>query len=212
MGIGQNTSNLKPFTGNNMREIIKKAINNILPIDELEWDAFEAHLFTRELKKGEYFLQNNHTINTIGFITSGSFRTFCIDNTGEEITYCLHFENEFLTAFESLITREPSIFDIQAMEDSSLTCIYKSDLDLLYKKSHYWERFGRLFAERFYVIRQNRYKDLLLETAEYRYLKLLDKYPNIFQRVPQYYIASFIGIRPQSLSRIRKNIYPTKRS
>ena len=195
-----------------MSEAIKKAINNLLPLDELEWGAFENKLYTKEIKKGQYFLQKDHTINALGFITSGSFRTFCIDNTGEEITYCLHFENEFLTAFESLITREPSIFDIQAMEDSTLICIHQSDLDQLYKTSHYWERFGRLFAERFYVIRQNRYKDLLLETAEYRYLKLLDKYPDIFQRVPQYYIASFIGIRPQSLSRIRKNIYPAKRS
>lgn len=193
-----------------MTEGLKNAINFLLPMNELEWKAFEANLYTREFKKGEYFLQKDHTINALGFISSGSFRTFCIDNTGEEITYCLHFENEFLTAFESLITREPSIFDIEAMEDSTLICIHQSDLDQLYKTSHYWERFGRLFAERFYVIRQNRYKDLLLETAEYRYLKLLNKYPDIFQRVPQYYIASFIGIRPQSLSRIRKNIYLSK--
>jgi CRP-like cAMP-binding protein len=195
-----------------MTERLKNAINLLLPINEIEWEVFETKLFTRELKKGQYFLQKGHTISAIGFITSGSFRTFCIDNTGEEITYCLHFENEFLTAFESLITREPSIFDIQAMEDSTVICIHQTDLDQLYKTSHYWERFGRLFAERFYVTRQNRYKDLLLETAEYRYLKLLDKYPDIFQRVPQYYIASFIGIRPQSLSRIRKNISPAKRS
>lgn len=189
-----------------MKHKLKIAIQLLLPIEELEWEGFVNKIFTKEFKKGEYFLKKDHTINKIGFIISGSFRTFCIDNKGEEITYCLHFENEFLTAFESLITKEPSIFDIQAMEDSTLICIHQSDLDQLYRSSHFWERFGRLFAERFYVIRQNRYKDLLLETAEFRYLKLLNKYPDIFQRVPQYYIASFIGIRPPSLSRIRNKL------
>jgi len=195
-----------------MTENLRQHIFSLLPIEQAEWQKLESKLSICEYRKGEYFSQKDKPSNTIGFIISGSFRTFCNDNAGEEITYLLQFENEFLTSFESFLTSLNSKFDIQALENSTILCLKKDDLEKLYKNSQFWEKFGRLIAEKMYLQTQNRYQDLLLENGEYRYLKLLNKCPNIFTRVPQYYIASLIGVRPQSLSRIRKNIQTKSRN
>lgn len=189
-----------------MTENLKQHIGLLLPIDEEEWKVLENCLSLCSLAKGDYFVRKHKPSHTIGFIISGSFRTFCVDNVGEEITYLLNFENDFITSFESFLTAENSKFDIQALEDSKILTIKKETLQQLYKSSKYWEHFGRLIAERMYIKTQNLYQDLLLESAEYRYLKLLQKYPEVFNRVPLYYIASLIGIRPQSLTRLRKKL------
>lgn len=193
-----------------MTEGLRQYINQLLPISRKEWTKLEPHLHFQVYKKGDYFVRKGKPCTSIAFIISGSFRTFCVDNVGEEITYLLNFENEFLTSFESFLTTENSKFDIQALEDSKIVTLKKETLQHLYETSKYWETFGRLTAERMYIKTQNLYQDLLLESAEYRYLKLLKKYPEIFNRVPQYYIASLIGIRPQSLTRLRKKLKTKK--
>lgn len=191
---------------------LKLAIQKLVTISDIEWNAFDKIVYFKEYKKGDFFLEKGQVCNSIGFIISGAFRAFRTDNVGEEMTYCLHLENEFITSFESFITGNHSNFDVQALENSKIIYFKKSDLIRLYAEYHTWEKFGRLLAEKMYLSRQSRYKDLLFETAEYRYLKLLENYPDIFQRIPQHFIASFIGIRPQSLSRIRKNVFSSKRS
>ena len=189
-----------------MTEPLKQHLNKLLPINQSEWLMLKKHLKFCEYKKGDYFAEINKSSNSIGFIVSGAFRTFCIDNAGVEITYLLNFENDFLASFESFLTAQKSKFSIQALEDSKIILLKKEALLHLYETSKYWEKFGRMIAENMYQKTQNLYQDLLLETAEYRYLKLLEKYPEIFNRVPLYYIASLIGIRPQSLTRLRKNL------
>ena len=115
-------------------------------------------------------------------------------------------ENKFIVDYESFITSKHSIFYIEALENSKIFYYKKETVEKLFNLYHNWEKFGRIIAEQVFIISQKRFQSLLFQTAEQRYLGLLKEFPEIFQRVPQYLIASYLGIKPQSLSRIRKQI------
>ena len=184
----------------------KNVICSISPITDFEWDLFEKEIHEKVIEKKHFFTKPDDICDSIGFILKGTFRTFYIDNNGEEITTHLHLENKFIVDYESFITSKHSIFYIEALENSKIFYYKKETVEKLFNLYHNWEKFGRIIAEQVFIISQKRFQSLLFQTAEQRYLGLLKEFPEIFQRVPQYLIASYLGIKPQSLSRIRKQI------
>lgn len=187
-------------------ELLKSHIEYISPINDQDWELLRKNIYSKTILQDQYFSKSDSTCDKIGFVTKGAFRTYYIDNHGEEITTHFHLENNFIVSFESFLTQKPTIFNIQALEDSEILYYEKSTVEALRKVSHNWERFGRVIAEQAFIISQQRFQSLLFQTATERYLALLDEFPAIFQRVPQYFIASYLGIKPQSLSRIRKQL------
>lgn len=161
----------------------------------------------RQYKKGDFYNQHRSVCKFLGFILEGVFRSYIVDDrTGEEKNVFLYSGNQFVVTFKSFINQAPCDYHTQAMTDCSVLCINSIDLHALYKKSHGWERFGRLLAQAAFNIVIERTEGFLFKSPEERYLDLITNHPDIFNNIPLYHIASYLGIQGPSLSRIRKRI------
>lgn len=158
-----------------------------------------------QLKKDDYFLRAGEIPKRIGFNVSGLLRLFYIDSTGKDITKHFCMENSLAISYSAFLKREPSRFSIQALEDSSLLTFTYDDYMSLMNGDPCWQVVGRKLAELIFIIKENREAELLLLDANGRYKNFIKDYPNLLNRIPQYYIASYLRITPESLSRIRAN-------
>ncbi|MBO2009671.1 Crp/Fnr family transcriptional regulator [Hymenobacter negativus] len=161
----------------------------------------------RSIAKNEFFNFRNSVCRHVGFIVSGLFRVYYVDpETSEEHTVFIVTEGQFLTSLKSLLTGEACPYYIAALEDADLLVITTEQLQRLYTQSHGWERFGRRLAEQYLIYQQSKTESLLFQSAEQRYLALLQQFPGITNRVSLGHIASYLGIRGPSLSRIRAQL------
>lgn len=189
---------------------LRKYISQFLEVNEEEWRMHQAVLTRRFLKKGEFLLRSGEVCNHVTFINKGLFRSY-MEIEGEEVTTNFAFEGNYVTEYTSFVTRQPSSEFIVAMEDAELLQMRYEDLQAAYTKAQVWERFGRLIAEYILTFVSTRNKSLLFKTPEERYLALMKERPKVMERVPQQYIASYLGIQPESLSRIRKRLMEAKK-
>lgn len=170
-----------------------------------EWLTLLQYGSIKSFKKGENFITANQINTKIAFILKGGFR-FYYEKNDSEITCLLAFENNLIGSFESNILKQPCTQTIQAIEDAQLFIIDYKDLEKLYNISPKFERVGRLILEFYIAYLQQRITSYLLDTPEERYRRLVLETPDLLNRVPLQYIASYIGVTPVSLSRIRKRI------
>jgi CRP-like cAMP-binding protein len=162
---------------------------------------------TKNYQKGEFYNEHRNICKNLGFITKGVFRSYIIDEkTGEEKNVFLYSTNGFVVSFKSFINQTPCDYYTQAMTDASVIFINIIDLQLLYQRSHQWEKFGRLLAQEAFNVTMTRIEGFMFKTPEERYLDLIQQHPDIFNSVPLYHISSYLGIQGPSLSRIRKRI------
>lgn len=169
------------------------------------WESFAKYLEPKSFKKNELIKESNKKEKYLSIIIEGSAGIFLWK---ENSTICvdLCYENEFFGDYMSFLTQEPTELYTQAIEPTGILSISYSDLNELYKSSEIGMHIGRAAAESLFIHKQMQQIDLLKLTAEERYLKLLERQPKIVQRTPQKHIASYLGITPESLSRIRKKI------
>lgn len=158
------------------------------------------------LKKGDFLVQEGKICDEIVLIKSGILRSFYINNEGEEFTNCITFENELMSAFASFISQQPSEENIQAVADTELLVLKKEDLIFLYKGSTAWQNVGRFLTELQYVDLEKRIVSFQKQTAKQRYETLLKNRSNYIKFIPLKYLASYLGVTPRHLSRIRKEI------
>jgi len=163
------------------------------------------HFFSlKKFKKGDFLCVPGETAHEIGFILKGAFRVYYLVE-GKESTRFLGCENAFITSTPSFTTQTPSTEYVEALENAELLMLSFQDLQKMYKLSHKWERVVRLLAEYSYVEQQQRIYSLIALSAQERYESLVQSRPDLIQRVPQYIIANYLGISPETLSRIRKH-------
>lgn len=188
------------------QERLKGSIQRFTPLNEEDWNLLVPHLEVITLKKHELLAREGMVSHTIGFLLEGSMRHY-YTHEGEERTTYFYFENHFVSSYISCITGQPSMLTIEALTDCRLLVFSYSVLKKLYDQSHGWERFGRLIAEYLAKGLEERMVGLLLLSPEERYEALLksDK-KKIIERIPQHFIANYLGITPVSLSRIRSRL------
>lgn len=186
-------------------EEIKKYINNIASISETDWDYFSSKLHKTSLDKNSIILEVGSIENYISFISEGVVR-FYIPKEEIDLTFGFLFENEFVTAYDSFITQNPSIYQIETLTKTTLWRISNEDLQKVYKNTSIGNLIGRRIAENMFLLKSRRELSLLNKSAEDRYLDLFSERPKLIKYIPLKYIASYIGITPQALSRIRKRI------
>jgi CRP-like cAMP-binding protein len=185
-----------------MAEEVKHFFEKHIILEKEAWEDFEAILTPRILKKKEHFLLQGEICKQLAFIASGSFRVyFMVD--GEDITKDFNFENSFCGSLASFSLQQPSRFNVVAMEESKIYALAKEDLYRLYDKHPGIQKIGRLSIENMFIRKELREASFLLDTAQQRYENLLAQYPSIVNRVPLKYLASYIGIKAETLSRIR---------
>jgi CRP-like cAMP-binding protein len=166
----------------------------------------ESGLSVVELKPKHFFIHANTMQKEIGFVYSGILRAFYIDNNGNEISVNFIRENRYATHYSAFITQTPSKYYFQCLEPTVLVTISYKHIQEGYKKFPIFERYGRLVAEAVLKIQQKRIEGFLFNNAETRYLDFIKENPDLFNRVSLSYLASYLGIERQSLTRIRKKL------
>ena len=186
---------------------LKYALQAFAGLDEKDFQLSSRFWRCNSYKKGEYYNEYKSVCKYLGFVTSGVFRSFIIDErTNEQKNVFLYTKNGFVVTFNSFINQVPCDYHTQAMTDATVIYICIDDLLNLYKKSHSWECFGRLLAQEAFNMAIERAEGFLFKTPEERYLDLLKHHPDIFNSIPLYHISSYLGIQGPSLSRIRRRI------
>jgi CRP/FNR family transcriptional regulator, anaerobic regulatory protein len=192
-----------------MAQQILESIKSIVSLNESEEEAFTKILEIKQLKKKEILLQQGQVCNKISFINSGCMRLF-YEVEGVENTVQFFFADRWYTDYDSFLTGQPTIENLQALENSEVVQFKKSDLYQLYITHPVFERVGRILAENAFLSLSKLNKMLTNEEPQQRYLSLLSQRPEVVMNIPQHYIASYLGIKPESLSRIRKRIQNQK--
>ena len=187
--------------------MFKKYLNSISSLADCSEKQIEEIIsITREkdISIGEKYISVGEIPKSFAFVSKGLFRYFYMDNKGNELTKGFFPEYSFITAYSALIENRESYFTIEALENSKLFVIdYRKWKEMIGSK-FYWQKFLVSLLEKGYCIKENREREFLLLDAEQRYLSFLNTYPNLEKRIKQHHIASFLGITPVSLSRIRK--------
>ena len=187
----------------------RNALEEGAPIPDENWSSIRPLLKLRHYKKGEYIISEGEVENYLSAVAVGCLRYFIVKGE-EEISYEFAFENELSSSYASLLSRAPSRLYIEAMEDVSLVSIHYDSLQELYEESAIGERIGRLTTENYYIYREERELMLLTMTPEELYLDLISHYPIYINRIPQKYLATYLHVKPESLSRIKRRIYGNK--
>ena len=165
-------------------------------------------LTIQNLEAGEFFLPHGKVCKYVGFIETGLLRLYYL-NDGKEVTHCFCRENTMTTSFRSMITQQESDIAIQAIEASRLIVLSYDSLQKLYEKNLFWQQLGRLVVEDEYIttVKHNRFLSDLSATE--RYLQILAHDQELLQRVPLNYLATYLQLAPETLSRIRNKISRT---
>jgi len=188
-----------------MFDRLKTSLDRLLPLSRDQFVYFATLLTMRRLAKHESFLQAGEVCTHIAFINKGCLRYYYLKD-GNEFNGQFFFEGSWVGDYQSFLTGQPAVQHIDALENTELLVIRRDDLQALYAEQPQFERFGRLLAENVVIGSQRRTASLLFETPEERYLKLIAERPKVVERIPLHHIASYLGIKPESLSRIRKRL------
>lgn len=170
-------------------------------------DLLQRTAISIKIKKKANLLVQGELCNNIYFVISGFFRMFYVDLEGNEINNRFTEENNFMVDFQSFLTQKPSRYYWQAMQDSQVLAFPFHEVQKLYASSAAWQKLGRLITERVYLQLNERVEMLQFMSPEQRYEYLLSTRPQLFNQISQFHIASYLGIKPESLSRLRKRLH-----
>jgi CRP-like cAMP-binding protein len=174
------------------------------PPPEHEWTKFVAQFRLRRLERSAYLVHAGGRTRDVAFVCTGLLRIFYTRRDGREFNKAFVRPPDFVAALESLLTDEPSRLSIQCLEPSVLYVADYSVLRSFYDQSMYWQRFGRLFVEALYVKKARREAALLMDSASDRYARFRHEHADIEGRLADYHVASYLGITPEALSRLKK--------
>jgi CRP-like cAMP-binding protein len=187
-----------------------QSFNNKIPLTEEEREVIQEYLTLKKIRKRQYLLQEGDICKCVAFVERGALRLYKVNEDGTEHIVQFAFEGRFMTDLYSFLTNEPSIYNIDAIEDSELVLISKSASDELHKRSTKYLEYILFETSEFYIDLERRLTYTISLTIDERFKDLITNYPDIIQRLPQHMIASYMGLTPETLSRIRKRISTNK--
>lgn len=194
---------------NSMYDELFSLISTFIVLEDEDRIFFRSLFHPCKIKKETLLIDTGEVADKAYFIHSGFLRHFKYTESGDEQTIHLMTSGHFATSFCSFLTRTKSETKLQAITDTELLYITNDNLEYLYKQNIKYESFGRKLMQSFLLEKEQRIIDQLSMSAQNHYLKLLTTDPEMIQQVPIQHIASYIGIQPESLSRIRKQIFLT---
>ena len=185
---------------------IRKFLEKKVRLSDADWQVFSSKLIRQEFPKRALLLKAGRTENYLSFIEEGIIR-FYIPREENDFTFSFSFANSFVSAYDSFLAQLPCIYHVETLTKTVLWRVTYNDLQAIYAETVIGNTIGRYASEGLYLDNFQREISLLTDTAAQRYLKLLSQQPQVIQKIPLKYIASYIGITPQALSRIRRRIY-----
>ena len=181
-------------------------LNKISPLQIETFEALQKLFFPIQLRKNEFFVREGEYATQIGFLKTGVVRAFFLNKEGKEYSKQFFMAPSIIGAYTSLLTKQPNKIAQQALTDCEIIAADYRKIEALFDKFHDLERLGRKIAEYYFLEKEQKEIEMALLDADKRYLIMRERFPNIEQRIPQYYIASYLGISPTQLSRIRKKM------
>jgi len=189
-----------------MYAAIDEYVSRCTTLSSEELEYFHSMLQPHKISKKSWLLREGEISEYEAYVVKGCLRKYCMDDDGAEIILQFAIEDWWVGDIASFTMQTPSNVYVQALEDSELLLIHHDDKEQLFQRVPAFERMFRLMLQRSYMVLQDRFVDTLARPADERYLHFLEKYPGVVQRVPQHYIASYLGITPEFLSRIRSRL------
>lgn len=189
-----------------MYELFFQEFNKKVSLTLEEQEVITQYLTPKKLRKKQYLLQEGDVCKFIAFVEKGALRQYSLDENGNERIIQFALEGWTISDLYSFLTGEVATYHIDALEDSELVLISKSAHEELLQKSPKYETFTRMQITGAYIAMQKRLTSIISSSLEERYSGFINLYPDIVQRVPQHMIASYMGLQPETLSRIRRRI------
>ena len=189
--------------------LILENISRHIDLTEDEADYFISLLKQRTLRRREFLLKSGDIARHETFVVKGLLRAYTVDKSGYEHVAMFASEGWWISDLYSFLTQTPGSQNIDALEDSEVLQIEKRDLEKLYLEVPKFDRFFRILLQNAFVANQQRILASISQTAEEQYLAFVKKYPSLEQRVPQHQVASYLGITPETISRIRRGLAKT---
>lgn len=189
-----------------MYTILFNHIAERIPLTRKEREICKRVFLQRSVRRKQYLLQQGDQAKYLFFVCKGSLRSYTIDDKGEEHLVQFAIENWWITDLYSFLTSEPATQTIDAIEDSELLMLDLPSYDLLFKEIPKFEHYFRILLQNNYIAMRKRIVDTISSSAEERYAHFLREQSALAQRVPQHMIASYLGITPETLSRVRKQM------
>ena len=187
---------------------LKDYFFSFVPVSEEEWADLTSCFEVRKMAKNEYLSQEGQICRQMYFLNTGMCRSFNLKD-GKEITTNFFFQGSWVTDYSSFIQQKPSTEYFQLLEDAELVHFSYKDLQRMYDKHYNLQKFGRLIAEKIFLNFYQRQQDFLLRSPKERYLNLIERRPKVIQNLPQIHVASYLGITPEYLSRLRRELKKT---
>lgn len=188
-----------------MKAKIRENIVTFFSITEKQADLFLSHFTLTSLKKNEIFLQAGDTCHKVGLIEQGLMKC-AYNQDGREVIEEFVFENGFITNYYSFLKETPSEKEIRCLEDCKVYVIHRNALEQIGKEHRFIHDMARIMNEKLFLQTQDRLKSHLLDSATKRYLRLTHDRKDLAERIPQYLLASYLNVKPETVSRIRKKI------
>ena len=186
--------------------LLRTHIEKRVHLTDAEFERCESFFVARKIRKRQFLLQEGEVARSIAFVTSGCLRAYTVDHKGEEHLIQFAIADWWVSDLQSFLSGAPATYNIDALQDSEVLLLEREARDRMLEAVPGMERFFRLLQEANYIATHRRINESLSASAEERYLAFLKTYPALAEQVPQSQIASYLGITPQSLSRIRKEL------
>lgn len=185
---------------------IQAVMQEMIDISEEEVGQFLKGVEVKSFKRQETLSTAERIPNEIFFINKGIIRVFITDREGVEHTVHFALEHQFIADYSNFILQQPSCYTLQALEDSEVIVLPRTTIEWGYRNLKEGQKMGRLVAEFYFIYQDNRIKNSYIRTPKERYDSITEIFPNIHNRVPQHMIASYLGITPIHLSRLKKQV------
>ena len=189
-----------------MYELFFKNLNEKIVLTPEEQEIIKSYLTPKKLRKKQYLLQAGDVCKYIAFVEKGALRAYSTDEKGSEHIIQFALEGWTISDLYSFMTGEPATYHIDALEDCELILISKTAQEEILARVPKYETYTRMQLTGAYLAMQKRLTSIISLPVEERYTNFITVYPNIAQRVPQHMIASYMGLKPETLSRVRKKI------
>lgn len=189
-----------------MFKLLRENIEKRTQLTDEEFEIVKKFFIPKKVRKKQFLLHEGEVCRYVGFVNSGCLRQYTIDYKGSEHIVQFAIEDWWVGDLNSFLSGKPAEFNIDALRDSEILLLEKSAREKLMDSCPKMERYFRILIESNQVANHQRIVDSLSASAEEKYLKFIKTYPKLYELVPQNQIASYLGITPQSLSRIRKEL------
>lgn len=186
-----------------MYDKLHKSIQQHVALSDEEWDLCKNNFRPKRMLRRQFLLQEGDVCRELAFVEKGALYSYSLDLSGTKHVIRFAFDGWWMANLQSFFTGEPTQLNIEVLEDSELLMLDKKNHEILLEKVHAYERYHRIIVQNAYVALQRRVENALGLTAEEKYERLIAESPAFLNRVPQHLIASYIGVSPETLSRVR---------